>query len=84
MKKILSVLTIVILAASCAKQGPVTDVQTLCRRVGELDQTVELGFGKVIGGGEGFFFVPDFLPFLFDFERFVSIHCYIIPYFDII
>ena len=43
MKKILSVLTTVILAVSCApKQGPVTDLQTLTSPSGNMEMTFQL------------------------------------------
>ena len=42
MKKILSILTIVILASSCAEQSPVTDVQTLTSPSGNMEMTFQL------------------------------------------
>ena len=50
------------------------DVKPLARRVGELDKRVIFRFGKVIGGREGLFVVPDLLPFRLDLFGFVSSH----------
>ena len=42
MKRILTAIAIVIAAASCAKQGPVTDVQTLTSPSGNMEMTFQL------------------------------------------
>ena len=50
------------------------DVKTGARRVGEHFGEHHFGLAFFFGGLEGFGVLPDFLPFLFYFEWFVSIH----------
>ena len=48
-----------------------TDVQSGSRRIGELDQRIVLGLGKIVAGGKGLFLVPDLLPFLFNGSKII-------------
>ena len=48
-----------------------TDVQSGSRRIGELDQRIVLGLGKIIAGGKGLFLVPDLLPLLFNGSKII-------------
>ena len=47
------------------------DVQAGARGIGELDQSIELGLGVIVGGGKGLVVQPDFLPLFLNARRIV-------------
>ena len=49
------------------------DMQSRARRVGKLDQAVELRLAVIILGGKCLLFIPDLLPLFFDDFRLVRL-----------